>query len=72
MTEWCGYSRIARKFLDSKGVEYEMIDVDADEDAAHQVMEWNNGNRTVPTFEIDGAVYTNPSRQQLTELLKLI
>lgn len=72
VTDWCPFSRKARNFLDSKGVEYEAINIEEDEAAAQKVMEYNNGDRTVPTFEIEGkGVFTNPSPEQLTELLSL-
>lgn len=73
VTDWCGYCRTTKRFLDSKGVAYEIINVDEDEAAAELVTQINGGYRIVPTVEIEGkGVYTNPSRQQLTELLNLI
>ena len=72
MTDWCGYCRVAKRFLDSKGVPFEMVNVDENEDAAELVTRINGGYRIVPTIEIEGkGVYTNPSRQQLSELLEL-
>lgn len=72
MTDWCPFSQRTLHFLDSKGVQYEAINVDENEAAAQQVMAWNNGDRIVPTLEIEGkGVYTNPSSQELTELLNL-
>ncbi len=73
VTDWCPFSQRARSFLDSKGVEYEAIDIEEDEAAAQKVEGWNNGNRTVPTFDIEGkGIFTNPSPAQLTELLSLV
>jgi mycoredoxin len=73
MTDWCGYCRVAKRFLDSKGVPFEMVNVDENEDAAELVTRINGGYRIVPTIEIEGkGVYTNPSRQQLSELLELV
>ncbi|MEI6045181.1 MAG: glutaredoxin domain-containing protein [Chloroflexota bacterium] len=73
MTDWCDSCKATRRFLDLKGVEYETINVDYDEEAAAFVTQINAGNRIVPTLEIEGkGVYTNPSRQQLTELLNLV
>ncbi len=73
VTDWCGYCRTTKRFLDSKGVEYNMVNVDENEEAADLVTRINGGYRTVPTIEIEGkGVYTNPSRQQLTELLNLM
>jgi glutaredoxin len=52
-------------------VTYTEIDIEEHEEAALQVEQWNRGNRTVPTFDIDGNIYTNPSPAQLSELLGL-
>ena len=71
-TDWCGYCRTARRFLDSAGVAYNVVNIEQDEDAAEYVMSVNGGNRTVPTIEIEGkGVFTNPSRAQLVQLLEL-
>ncbi len=70
-TSWCPFCHRARRFLDENDVTYTTIDIEADEDAALQVEAWNRGNRTVPTIDIDGSVYTNPSAAELRELLGL-
>jgi mycoredoxin len=70
-TSWCGFCHRARRFLDDNDVPYTEIDIEDNEDAALQVEQWNRGNRTVPTFDIDGHVYTNPSPAQLRELIGL-
>jgi mycoredoxin len=73
LTDWCGYCQSTRRFLDSKGIVYEAVNVDYDEAAADLVTQINGGYRIVPTLEIEGkGVYTNPSQKQLTELLNLI
>ena len=72
-TDWCGFCRSIKRFLDGKGVEYELVNIERDEKAAEYVMSINGGNRTVPTIAIEGkGVYTNPSPQKLTELLELL
>jgi glutaredoxin len=72
-TNWCPFSKRAIKFLNDKSVEYTAVDIEEDEDAAIKVEGWNNGNRTVPTFDIEGkGVFTNPSAAQLTQLLELL
>jgi mycoredoxin len=70
-TPWCGYCRIAKRFLDEHTVPYTEIDIEADEDAALRVEQWNHGNRTVPTIDIDGTILTNPSPAQLRQVLGL-
>jgi glutaredoxin-like protein len=68
---WCGYCRIAKRFLDEHKVSYTEINIDEDEAAAQRVQEWNNGNRTIPTLDINGQIFTNPSPAQLRQVLGL-
>jgi mycoredoxin len=68
---WCGYCRIAKRFLDEQGVSYSEINIDEDEAAAQRVEQWNNGSRTIPTLDINGAIFTNPSPAQLRQVLGL-
>src|SRR5215475_14140975 len=70
-TSWCGYCCISKRFLDEHNVPYTEIDIEADEDAALRVEQWNRGNRTVPTIDIDGTTLTNPSPAQLRQVLGL-
>ena len=71
-TDWCPYCVSTKRFLNNKGIPFDEINVEHDEDAAEFVMNANGGNRTVPTINIEGlGVYTNPSPRQLTELLQL-
>jgi mycoredoxin len=68
---WCGYCRVAKRFLTENNVSYTEINIDEDEDAARRIEQWNNGNRTIPTLDIDGAILTNPSPAQLRQVLGL-
>ena len=68
---WCGYCRIAKRFLDDQQVPYIEIDIDQDEAAAKRVEQWNNGNRIIPTLDIDGTILTNPSPTQMRQVLGL-
>lgn len=70
-TTWCGYCRIAKRFLNEHNVSYTKVDIEADEEAALRVEQWNQGNRTVPTIDIDGTILTNPSPAKLRQVLGL-
>ena len=50
---WCPDCRQARKFLDKHGIEYTVIDVDADRAASDEVLR-RVGKRAVPQLVIDG------------------
>ena len=45
--DWCPYCAKAKVLLDSKGIEYDEIDVTHDEDAAREMIE-RTGQRGVP------------------------
>jgi glutaredoxin len=68
---WCGYCRIAKRFLDEQQVPYIEINIDEDKEAAQRVEQWNHGNRTIPTLDINGTILTNPSPAQLRHVLGL-
>ena len=69
--EWCGDCRRSKKFLDSNNVEYNYIDVEADEAASEKVIEINGGQRSIPViiFE-DGTHMTEPSDNDLKAKLE--
>ena len=62
---------MARKFLDTNGVEYIVSDVDIDHESESMIMTKNSGKRVVPTFEIEGMFYFNPSLLELARLLNI-
>jgi mycoredoxin len=72
-TPWCGYCHRLKTQLDREGIEYTVVDIEADEAAAEYVMNANGGNQTVPTVRFpDGSTLTNPTivqvKAQLQEL----
>lgn len=72
-TSWCGYCHRLKSQLDREGIGYEVVDIEADEDAAAFVMGVNGGNQTVPTLRFtDGSALTNPSIIQVKAHLKEI
>ena len=58
-SKWCGDCRRARNFLKEKGITYEDVDIDADRAAAEFVTQHNGGKRKVPTFDVDGRVFSS-------------
>ena len=67
--DWCSDCRIAKKFLKSKDIEFEYIDITDDEQAIAFVEQVNNGRRVIPTLVIDGTIYTNPGINGLMKIL---
>ena len=69
-TPWCGYCHRLKSQLDREGITYEIVDIEAQPDAAEIVESANNGNQTVPTLVYtDGTSQTNPSVAQVKEKL---
>jgi len=59
---WCGDCRRSKKFLDSKNVAYNYIDIELDEAASDKVIEINGGFRSIPVIVFpDGTYMTEPS-----------
>ncbi len=53
-TSWCGDCRVAKSVLQSRGIPFEEINIEEQEEAAEFVMRVNNGKRSVPTLEYEG------------------
>ena len=65
-TRWCGDCKLAKSVLDSEGVPYQWIDIEAEADAVELVQSLNGGMRRVPTILFpDGRVLVEPSRSEL-------
>ncbi len=58
-TTWCPDCRMAKKYLDTKGIAYEEINVETVPGAADLVMSINGGKRKVPTFVVGEDTFHN-------------
>ena len=69
-TPWCGYCHRLKAQMDREGIDYQVVDIEADPSAAELVMAVNGGNQTVPTVVFpDGSALTNPSVAQVKQKL---
>ena len=69
-TTWCGDCRMAKHVLDARQIEYQVIDIDDDPQAAELVQRLNGGFRSVPTILFpDGRVLVEPTRLELEAAL---
>ena len=69
-TPWCGYCHRLKSQLDREGITYDIVDIEAQPEAAEIVESANNGNQTVPTLVYtDGTAQTNPSVAQIKQKL---
>jgi len=69
-TPTCPYCKIAKKFLDDNGIEYQELNVATDK-AALQEMKNKCGSLTVPTICFDGEVLVGFNEAVLRERLGL-
>jgi len=67
--DWCSDCVTAKRFLDSKGVEFEYIDITENQQAIALVEKINNGRRVIPTLMVDGVSFTNPGINGLMKIL---
>ena len=67
--DWCSDCVTAKKFLNSKGVDFEYIDITDNQLAISLVEKINNGRRVIPTLIVDGVSFTNPG---INGLMKII
>ena len=69
---WCRDCRAAKQFLEEHGIEYIEINVDADPEAAKEVMR-RVGKRAIPQMVIDGVWFQpyKPGRGLLLEELRV-
>lgn len=68
-TNWCSDCWRAKRFLRENDIEFEEIDIEQDDEAVQLVMEKNGGKRRVPTFDINGSYYGNPTIPELAGVL---
>ena len=66
---WCSDCVTAKRFLDSKGVDFEYIDITDNQQALALVEKINNGRRVIPTLIVDGVSFTNPGINGLMKIL---
>jgi len=70
-TAWCPDCKKARAWLTMRNIPYTEVDITANPTAAKQVEAWNHGNRSTPTFDVDGRIITEFNENTLKEALQL-
>jgi mycoredoxin len=68
-TTWCPDCRAAKRYLDQRGIAYDEINIEETPGAAEQVETWSGGYRTVPTFNVGGAIVVDFNRRALDAAL---
>ena len=68
-TPWCPDCNKARKWLKANNLEYTDVDITKTPGAAERVKSWADGNRTTPTFDIDGHIIVDWDEGAVKEAL---
>ncbi|MCC7106514.1 MAG: glutaredoxin family protein [Chloroflexi bacterium] len=68
-TTWCGICVSTKRYLKSKSVEFQEVDIEANPEYGDRIEELTGGYRVVPTLEIGGKWMVNPSRREIDEAL---
>ncbi len=67
--DWCPLTKNTIAHLKELSLPYQYINIDHDRTAAKWVAEQNNGKEKKPTLDIDGEVLTEPTDEELDEVL---
>jgi glutaredoxin len=67
--EWCHDCKAMLSFFEEKNVSYKVINVDTDPQAIERLKQLCGGKKIVPTLEIKGEVYINPTLDSLKDLI---
>ncbi len=67
-TPTCPYCVMAKKYLDSKGIPYEDIDVSRDREAAMEMIR-KSGQRGVPVLDINGSIVVGFNQAEIDRLI---
>lgn len=68
---WNSDYQRAKAFLQQEGIAATFIDVQNDQAALNRVQQANQGRCILPTLELEGVFYPNPSNEDLITLLKV-
>lgn len=68
-TTWCGVCVHTKRYLNSKNILFEEIDIEEQPEFGDLIERETGGYRTVPTLDVDGRLIVNPSRQEIDEAL---
>ncbi|MCU1288649.1 MAG: hypothetical protein JWN60_878 [Acidobacteria bacterium] len=68
--DWCGDTQKALGYLDAKGVDYQYINVEQNQEASEWVKSQNDGKERKPTISVGESVLKVPSETELESALK--
>jgi len=69
-TPTCPYCHMAKQYLAENNIEFEDIDVSANQAAAQEMIN-KSGQMGVPVLDINGTIVIGFNKQKISELLKI-
>lgn len=69
-TPTCPWCTVAKKYLSSKNIEFQDVDVSTNRDAAMEMVK-KSGQRGVPVIEIENNIIVGFDQNQIDKLLNL-
>ena len=67
-TPTCPYCKMAEEYFKEKGIEFEHVDVAADQKAANEMIE-KSGQMGVPVIDIDGRIIVGFNKEEIEKAL---
>jgi len=67
--DWCYDCKAVLSFFEEKNIDYKVINVDSDPKAVEKLKQLCDGKKIVPTLEINGKVYINPTIDTLKSII---
>jgi thioredoxin reductase (NADPH) len=67
--DWCSDCIIVTEFLTSRGIRFEYIKINDNDEAITLLESVNNGKRIIPTLDINGVMYANPGINLLMKII---
>lgn len=64
----CIYCTMAKKYLESKNVQYTEVDVSTDMEASAEIVR-RSGQRSIPVIDIDGALIVGFDKDKIDSML---
>jgi glutaredoxin-like YruB-family protein len=68
-TKMCPYCVMAKKYLESKNIDFTDVDVSSDYSKALEMVK-KSGQQGVPVIDIDGQIIVGFDRQKIDQILK--
>ena len=66
-TDWCGYCKMARKFLNDKNIQYKAFDIEKSDEGRQRYEEL--GGQGIPLLHINGNIVKGFNKSKILKLL---